>query len=106
MPSHCSKCHLNYYPEPGFYYGSMFISYIITAFYCLGFVGICILVFKMSVEGAFGLLFLSLLLLYVWFFRTARAIWIYLNVRYDPEALTKASQAEQPETPAYVNRNF
>jgi uncharacterized protein (DUF983 family) len=107
MPGHCTECRLNYYPEPGFYYGSMFISYIITAFYCLGFMGAGILLFGFSVEGAFAWLFVSLLLLYVWFYRTARSIWIHINVRYDDEAIKRASQAKKmPEMPAYVNRNF
>ena len=85
----------------------MFISYIVTAFYCLGFVGVCILVFGISVEGSFGLLFISLLILYVWFYRTARSIWIHVNIRYDPDALSKATK-EGTVTPRqdHVKRNF
>jgi len=28
MLHRCPKCNLNYYPEPGYYYGAMFISYL------------------------------------------------------------------------------
>lgn len=87
MPPSCPKCGQNYYPEPGFYYGAMFISYIITAFYCLGFAGICLFVFHLSVNAAFIWLFVSLMIFYVWFYRTARSIWIHVNVRYDSKAL-------------------
>jgi uncharacterized protein (DUF983 family) len=108
MPPSCTECGQIYYPEPGFYYGAMFISYIITAFYCLGFVGVCLLVFHLSVEMAFVLLFISLVITYVWFYRTARSIWIHINVKYDPKAIEK--KKERPEgggtLPAYVNRNF
>jgi len=86
MPPGCSKCGLNYYPEPGFYYGAMFISYIITAFYCLTFAAICLFVFDLSVNASFVWLFASLVIFYVWFYRTSRSVWIHVNVKYDPKA--------------------
>lgn len=88
MPLKCPKCGLNYYPEPGFYYGAMFISYIITAFYCLGFAAICLFVFDLSVNATFLWLFASLVIFYVWFYRTSRSVWIHVNVKYDPNAGT------------------
>jgi uncharacterized protein (DUF983 family) len=106
MRTSCPVCKLSYYPEPGFYYGAMFISYIITAFYCLGFTGLCILLFGMSVEGAFGLLLITLALLYIWFYRTARALWIHINVRHDPRAVEKYGDLPDTPPPAFVNRNF
>jgi uncharacterized protein (DUF983 family) len=30
MPGHCPKCNLSFMPEPGFYYGAMFMSYVVT----------------------------------------------------------------------------
>jgi uncharacterized protein (DUF983 family) len=30
MNSHCSKCGVSFEPEPGFYYGSLFVSYAFT----------------------------------------------------------------------------
>jgi uncharacterized protein (DUF983 family) len=107
MPGHCTECRLNYYPEPGFYYGAMFISYILTAFYCLGFMGIAILVFHAGVEKGFGLLFLTLIVFYIWIYRTARAGWIHLNVRYDGGAIARAKDMpEITREPGYVHRNF
>jgi len=38
MHDKCPHCNLNYMPEPGFYYGAMFISYIFMGFFCIGFV--------------------------------------------------------------------
>lgn len=104
MHRHCPECFQSYYPEPGFYYGAMFISYIITAFYCLGFVGVCILLFGLSVEAAFGLLLASLLLFYIWFYRMARAVWIHINMRYDAHARENARLQTPPAV--HANRNF
>jgi uncharacterized protein (DUF983 family) len=107
MPGHCTTCRLNYHPEPGFYYGAMFISYILTAFYCLGFMGVAIFVFHSDIENAFLLLFVTLLVFYIWIYRTARAVWIHLNIRYDPDAIVKAKDLpDLTKMPGYVHRNF
>ena len=83
MPETCPKCGQKYFLGPGFYYGAMFISYALTAFFCLFFVGIMMLVFKLSVNVSFVLLTIAIALLFVWFFRVSRAIWINFNVKYD-----------------------
>ena len=103
----CKKCGQNYYPEPGFYYGAMFISYIITSFFSLGVVGFAMLVLDWSVEAAFGLLIGILAICYVWFFRTARSTWISVTIKYDPDAIEKAKDIDMDkELPTYVNKNF
>lgn len=86
MPEKCPKCGQKYFLGPGFYYGAMFISYIITAFFCLFFVGGLILFFDFSVNMAFVLLLVAISVLFVWFFRLARAIWINMNVKFDKQA--------------------
>jgi hypothetical protein len=83
MHSECSHCHQNYMPEPGFYYGAMFISYIMTAFFCLGFVGILILGLGVSIPMAFVWLMLVLAINFVWIFRLARALWINVVIHFD-----------------------
>lgn len=30
MPKYCSKCNLKYEPEPGFFYGAMYVSYALS----------------------------------------------------------------------------
>ena len=108
MNTHCPICGLNNYPEPGFYYGAMFISYIITAFYCLGFVGVSLFVFHLGVNQSFVWLFISLVVFYAWFYRTARSLWIHINVKYNQDAIGKAKERGNAggSTPGYVNRNF
>jgi hypothetical protein len=92
MPERCPKCGQSYFPEPGFYYGAMFMSYIITAFFSLGVVGFCIIVLDWSVEASFALLIFLHVVLFVWFFRTARSSWIHMTVRYDPGAVKRKAE--------------
>ncbi len=35
MHKECPHCGLNLEPEPGFYFGAMFISYIISGWFCI-----------------------------------------------------------------------
>ncbi len=86
MHDRCPVCNQNYMPEPGFYYGAMFISYIWTAFFCLGFVGTLILGFGVSINMSFLWLILFMLLIFVWIFRVSRAMWINVVVHYDKNA--------------------
>lgn len=83
MPENCPKCGQKYFLGPGFYYGAMFISYIITAFFSLFLVGGLVLFTDISVNMSFVILLAVLGILFVWFFRLARAIWINVNVKYD-----------------------
>ncbi|MBR9921371.1 MAG: DUF983 domain-containing protein [Bacteroidetes bacterium] len=89
MPDHCPHCSQNYMPEPGFYYGSMFLSYIMSAFFCLFF----IMFFHWVLDWSMGASFLLLLavggIFFVWFFRFARAVWINININYDPAKAVK-----------------
>jgi uncharacterized protein (DUF983 family) len=84
MHDKCPACELNYMPEPGFYYGAMFISYIFMGWFCIGFVALLHWVFDWSITASFITLILVCLVFFVWIFRTARAIWININVKYDP----------------------
>lgn len=84
MPDQCPNCGQTYMPEPGFYFGAMFISYIFMGFFCIGFVAILHWGFGWSIEASFGLLILIYAIFFVWIFRMARSIWINLMVKYDP----------------------
>ncbi|HLU93441.1 MAG TPA: DUF983 domain-containing protein [Membranihabitans sp.] len=89
MPSHCPHCNQNFYPEPGFYYGAMFIAYAISAwlFFVIGLV----MAFGFGIE--FNKILIVILIVaaisFIYFFRLARSIWIHIFVKYDP-SLDKA----------------
>lgn len=89
MLEQCPRCKLNYFPEPGYYYGAMFISYIWTGWFCLLFVLFFHWILKWSQTVAFGLLIAFLAFNFVYIFRISRLMWINLNVGYDPDAVSK-----------------
>jgi uncharacterized protein (DUF983 family) len=84
MPETCSNCGQKTMPEPGFYYGSMFISYIFTAFLYLGIVGSLIYFLDWSVNQSFLFLILFVILTYIPTTRLSRSVWIHFIVKYDP----------------------
>ena len=87
MPRRCPTCALDYWPEPGFYYGAMFVGYIIFSFPFLGFVFLLHWVFDWSLGASMLTLCLVAAVGFVYIFRVARSIWINVNVDYD-EALS------------------
>ena len=87
MLKRCPKCDLNYFPEPGYYYGSMFISYIWTGWFSVLFVALFHWYLGWSQEWAFGLLIVFLIINFVYIFRISRLMWLNLNVKYNPNIL-------------------
>ncbi len=89
MNQRCPKCNANLEPEPGFYYGAMFMSYIFSAFICLGFVMITHWVFDLSLMASFFWLCALVGVFFVWWFRFSRAFWLNLIVGFRPEKAEK-----------------
>ncbi|MEM1321811.1 MAG: DUF983 domain-containing protein [Bacteroidota bacterium] len=85
MHDSCEHCSQTFMPEPGFYYGAMFLSYIMMGWFCLGFAGLLVAVAGWSVNSAFLVLVIVCALLLVWVFRFSRALWINFNVHFDPK---------------------
>ena len=86
MYTHCTRCGLNFEPEPGYFYGAMYVSYAFT-------VALSVLVFFLYYLffWIFGVLvfmiILSVILIAVspYTFRTSRAIWLNFFHKYNPE---------------------
>jgi uncharacterized protein (DUF983 family) len=70
--------------EPGFYYGAMFISYILSAFTMFGLFAIVKFGLGMDVVPAFISITIVMLGSLVWFFRISRVIWLHFFVTYAP----------------------
>jgi len=100
MPDQCPYCGQNYNPEPGFYYGAMFVSYIFTAWFCMLFVMFFHWVLDWSIAASFGLLIAVCALFFVYIFRLARAIWLNITFRYDPTQaeMARARKLEQGQS--------
>lgn len=84
MPDRCPHCQQDFMPEPGFYYGAMFISYIFTGWFCIGFVALLHWGIGWSTTASFAALIAVMAILFVYTFRLARAIWLNINYKYDP----------------------
>ncbi len=77
----CSQCNEDFVREPGFYYGAMFLSYIISAFFSLSICGICIIVLGIEWKMSIFILCCILALLFVFLFRFSRSLWIHIMVK-------------------------
>ncbi|GJM36193.1 MAG: hypothetical protein DHS20C18_51940 [Saprospiraceae bacterium] len=84
MKDRCDHCNQNFMPEPGFYYGAMYISYIFTGFFSFSFIALLHWGMGMSTATSFGILIFIFAIFFVYIFRLARAAWINANVSYDP----------------------
>jgi uncharacterized protein (DUF983 family) len=90
MHSHCSHCNQSFEPEPGFYFGAMFISYAInTAFFILTWVALKTLYPAYTLSLLLVLLTCVVILGLPLTFKLSRSIWLAIFVRYDPTALKK-----------------
>lgn len=89
MKARCPQCDLDYFPEPGYYYGAMFISYIWTGWFAVLFVALFHWALKWDINIAFGLLIAFMVVNFVYIFRVSRLMWLNLNYRYDPNAVAK-----------------
>ena len=83
MHSRCNCCDLNFHPEPGYYYGAMFISYIWTGFLCLFITGSLIIGLDWSVNGAMSMLIFIMAIMYLFVLRESRIMYLHLDVKYD-----------------------
>ena len=86
MKDNCENCELKYTPEPGFYYGAMFISYIITAWVFIIIAGSTMYFLNFNVDQALITVVIFAAIFYVFFFRLGRAIWLAINVKYLPKS--------------------
>lgn len=101
---HCPKCGQNFFPEPGFYYGAMFISYIGSGFFCLGFVMLLHWVVGWSLMVSFFALLAVVAIFFVWWFRFSRSVYIHMLYPHKPvvSAAVRSGTLEVAE-PAVVN---
>ena len=85
MLDSCPTCKQRYNPEPGYYYGAMFISYIFWGWFSILFCLTLVFLLNWSVNSAFVLLIIISSVFFVWIFRVSRSIWIHINVKYRPD---------------------
>lgn len=86
MRERCAICGQDFVQEPGFYYGAMFISYIITGWFAIFWVLFFYWVLGWSMMASFATLILLYGFFFVYIFRFSRAIYLNFFVHYRPEA--------------------
>ncbi|ARS36063.1 DUF983 domain-containing protein [Pontibacter actiniarum] len=83
MHSNCPCCRQSYEPEPGFYYGAMYVSYAITTAITISLlVAMSVLLEEITLAWFLGALATALLVFFPFIFRMSRAIWINFFIHY------------------------
>ena len=92
MHGHCPQCAQSFEPEPGFYFGAMFVSYAInTALFIAAWVALTVIYPDYSLTMLLGLLTAVVILGLPLTYRLSRSIWLAIFVRFDPQASQKKS---------------
>lgn len=94
MPAHCTVCGADFFPEPGFYYGAMYISYAMTVGICLVTAGIEIFTIGFLPNLIIGSIVAMMMILYPFMLRYSRAIWIYIFLHFNQQEFDKASSMQ------------
>jgi hypothetical protein len=86
MNPRCLVCDLNFWPEPGYYYGAMYVSYAFTVALAVA-VFVAHYVFHQEINVMWYLIELTLTLALAapYTFRTSRAIWLNFFNKYNPK---------------------
>ena len=96
MHTHCPHCHQSFEPEPGFYFGAMFVSYAInTALFIAAWVVLIFIYPAYSLSLLLGLLTAVVILGLPFTFRLSRSIWLAIFVRFDRSASEKKDKSQE-----------
>ena len=94
MHVHCPSCNLKYEPEPGFFYGAMYVSYALS----IMLVGLTWFVFTLAGFEFWAVIWtiIPLLLIAIPFlFKISRAIWMNLFIHYDKDMAAGKNRSEE-----------
>jgi len=88
MYTQCQECHQTFEPEPGFYYGAMFVSYIFSAIITLV-TGFILYSFfnDPSIIVYIGAVAIVVIILSPLMYRYSRSIFLHIfgGIRYNPK---------------------
>jgi len=91
MHDYCPVCGENFYPEPGFYFGSAYFSYGFNVAILVTILVASFILYDPRVLELIVSILVPMLLLIPVNFRLSRALMLHLfgNISYDPEAAEK-----------------
>jgi uncharacterized protein (DUF983 family) len=81
MTKHCSNCKADLEPEPGFYFGAMFISYGITGWFSIFFIMFFHWLLDLGLYTSFAILIAFLAFNFIWIYRVSRCIWAHIVIK-------------------------
>ncbi len=98
MNPRCAFCQLRYEREPGYFLGSIYINYGVTAvLVTIGYMGL-VLSEIASPQAALWIVAAFAFVFPIWFFRYVRSLWLGFDNFWDPPA-------EQTAPPREANAN-
>ena len=83
MHKRCAVCNLDFEPEPGFYFGAMFISYTISAFILLPMALLVVFKYGWTANQAMLLMIGVGAVGFFKILRISRSAWLNVMVPYD-----------------------
>ena len=89
MHESCKNCGQRFEPEPGFYYGAMFISYIVSAWILLILALIMVFLLGWSLDSVKWIIIGIGLLFFFKTIRLSRSIWIHIVVKFNKDLHNK-----------------
>lgn len=92
MHKYCEVCKNNLEPEPGYYFGAMFISYGWTGWLCIFAVGFTMIFLGWTIAQSFALLIALFAVSFFWVMRISRSIYAHLDMKYKPEVLDQIAE--------------
>lgn len=92
MNKTCSHCKQSFEPEPGYYFGAMFVSYAInTALFIAAWLTLTVLKPDYSLSLLLSLLGVAAIVFLPFIYRISRSIWIAIFIRYQGDELPSSS---------------
>ena len=89
MHEHCENCSFRFERSPGFWLGSIFVNYGLTALIVTGAYFALFFTDALQPESIVRLLLVFCVVFPLCFFRYARSFWIAIDVYFDPEPAMK-----------------
>ncbi len=90
MHESCKHCTTKYKIEPSFFYGSMYVSYIVGVAFSVASFIITHLFLERSLKMSFAAIVITLVCFMPVIMRLSRNIWINLFMNYDPKMAEKS----------------
>jgi hypothetical protein len=90
MPTRCPECNQLYELEVGFWYGTGYVSYVLSILLSMIFFALWYIFIGMSVQDNrffwwMGINVALLIVMQPWLMRLSRVIYLYFFIRYDPD---------------------